>query len=163
MPAPPAPIAAPFVPPTSAPTPAPPATIAAVRALRPNFDLCRRVLPSAETRVPPRTNKVKTTIKTSNLFMRPPHHFACDLENFTASFGKHRSAMNLPALLEQKPSNVASYLLICVSEGSKYVVLLWYGSKLFVRTKECWFETVVNNRPQVPNSADVVYHGVNNQ
>jgi hypothetical protein len=61
-------MAAPFLPATKAPTPAPPAMIAAVRALRPNFDLCL-VCPSAETSVPVTTSKLNTRIKTSNLFI----------------------------------------------------------------------------------------------
>jgi hypothetical protein len=65
-------MAAPFFPATKAPTPAPPAMIAAVRALRPNFDLWRRVCPLAETSVPVRTSKVNTIIKASNLFISLP-------------------------------------------------------------------------------------------
>jgi hypothetical protein len=44
--------------------------IAAVLALRPNFDLWRRrVCPSADTIVPVMTSKVSTSIKASNLFI----------------------------------------------------------------------------------------------
>jgi hypothetical protein len=43
--------------------------MAAVRALRPNFDFLRRVCPSADTIVPVMTSKVHTSIKASNRFM----------------------------------------------------------------------------------------------
>src|SRR6185436_2237633 len=68
-PAAPPPIAAPFFPPAKAPTPTPPAMIAAVLALRPNFDFLRRVWPSADTIVPVMTSRVRTSIKASNLFI----------------------------------------------------------------------------------------------